>query len=108
MIGSPRAMREYVNDIYHSQLSDIQRLNTRHAYKDSKLQFQALALDQYSASIAPYSFAIRESADDNIETDITLQENGIPLENKGTGTQCFIKTKLSWERHQLQTKVLRL
>ena len=98
MIGSPRAMREYVNDIYHSQLSDIQRLNTRHAYKDSKLQFQALALDQYSASIAPYSFAIRESADDNIETDITLQENGIPLENKGTGTQCFIKTKLSLNR----------
>ena len=97
-IGSPRAMREYVNDIYHSQLSDIQRLNTRHAYKDSKLQFQAQALAQYSASIAPYSFAIRESADDNIETDITLHENGIPLENKGTGTQCFIKTKLSLNR----------
>ena len=97
-IGSPHAMREYVNDIYHSQLSDIQRLNTRHAYKDSKLRFQVQTLAQYSASITPYSFAIRESADDNIETDITLHENGIPLENKGTGTQCFIKTKLSLNR----------
>ncbi|BCS84114.1 ATP-dependent endonuclease [Prevotella herbatica] len=97
-IGSPFAMREYVNDIYHSQLTDLQRVNTRHAYKDSKIQFQVQTLAQYNALISPYNFAIRESADDNIETDITLLENEIPLENKGLGTQCFIKTKLSMNR----------
>lgn len=97
-IGSPHAMREYVNDIYHSQLSDLQRISAKHAYKDSKLLFQSQNLAQYNAQISPYSFAIRESADDNIETDITLLENSIPLENKGTGTQCFIKTKLSLNR----------
>ena len=97
-IDAPHAMREYVNDIYHAQLSEIQRLDAKHAYKDSKLQFQIQTLAQYNMSIAPYSFAIRESADDNIETDITLHDNGIPLENKGTGTQCFIKTKLSLNR----------
>lgn len=94
-IGSPYAMREYVNDIYRTRLTDIERIKTRHAYKDSKLQFQAHTLAQYNAEFAPYCFAIRESADDNIETDITILENDIPLENKGTGTQCFIKTRLA-------------
>lgn len=97
-IGSPRAMREYVSDIYHSQLTDIQRVGTRHAYKDSKIQFQTQTLAQYNALIPPYNFAIRESTDNNIETDITLLENEIPLENKGTGAQCFIKTKLSMSK----------
>ncbi|ULB34337.1 ATP-dependent nuclease [Proteiniphilum propionicum] len=97
-IGSPRAMRDYVSDIYHVQLTDEQRINARYAYKNNKVQFQNQILAQYNALIPPYSFAIRESADDNIETDITLLENDIPLENKGTGTQCFIKTELSINR----------
>ena len=97
-IGNSYSMREYVNNIFHSQLTDLQRVNARHAYKDSKLKFQSDFLAQYNERIAPYSFAIRESADDNIETDITLVESNIPLDNKGTGTQCFIKTKLSLNR----------
>ena len=94
-IGNPYAMREYVNDIFRSQLTDLQRVNTRHAYKDSKIQFQNKTLAKYNDQISPYSFAIRDSSDANIETDITLVENNIPLENKGAGTQCFIKTQLS-------------
>ena len=78
--------------------TDLQRINARHAYKDCKIQFQTHTLAQYNQQIAPYSFAIRESSDDNIETDITLMENNIPLENKGTGTQCFIKTQLALNR----------
>ena len=39
-IGSPRAMRDYVNDIYHAQLTDEQRINARYAYKDNKVRFQ--------------------------------------------------------------------
>ena len=92
-IGNSYSMREYVSNIFHSQLTDLQRVNARHAYKDSKLKFQSDFLAQYNERIAPYSFAIRESADDNIETDITLVDSNIPLDNKGTGTQCFIKTK---------------
>lgn len=97
-IGNPHSMREYVSDIFRSQLTEQQRASARHAYKDSKIQFQANSLAQYNAQIAPYSFAIRESAEDNIETDVTLVENNIPLENKGTGVQCFIKTQLALNR----------
>ena len=97
-IGNPYAMREYVNDIFRSQLTEQQRVEAKHAYKNSKIQFQANNLAQYNKLIVPYSFAIRETSDDNIETDITLLENNIPLENKGKGTQCFIKTELSLKK----------
>lgn len=97
-IGSPRAMRDYVNDIYRSFLTEEERTNTRYQYKNFKVWFQQDILDSYSESIKPYSFGIRESSDENIETAVILLENNIPLENKGTGTQCFIKTKLAMKR----------
>lgn len=97
-VGSTHSMREYVNDIYHYHLTDLQRVNTRYAYKDSKIKFQTNNLAQYNEKIAPYSFAIKETSEDNIETDITLVENDIPIENKGTGMLCFIKTQLALNR----------
>lgn len=97
-VGSPYAMREYIRDIYRSQLDDIQRINTRHSYHQSKVDFQNNILTPFNANIAPFSFAVRESSDDNIETDVTLIEGNVPIENKGAGTQCFIKTDLSLKR----------
>ena len=38
---------------------------------------------------------IKDTFDDNIETGINLEENNVPIENKGTGKQCFIKTELA-------------
>jgi len=76
-------------------VNEADRINNRHEYHRSKIEFQHKILDQFSADIAPYSFTIRESSDDNIETDISLLDNNIPIENKGTGEQCFIKTDLA-------------
>ena len=39
--------------------------------------------------------SIRISFRTAISQDITLTDSNIPLENKGTGEQCFIKTKLA-------------
>lgn len=97
-IGSPYAMREYVREIYRSQLNEVQRVGTKHSYHQSKVNFQHDVLSAYNANIAPFTFAVRESSDDNIETDVTLVENNVPIENKGAGMQCFIKTDLSLKR----------
>lgn len=97
-VGSPYAMREYIRDIYRSQLDDIQRINTRHSYHQSKVDFQNHILTPFNARIAPFPFAVRESSDDNIETDVTLMAGNVPIENMGAGTQCFIKTELSLKR----------
>lgn len=97
-IGSPYAMREYVREIYRSQLDELQRVGTKHSYHQSKVNFQNTVLTAYNVNIAPFNFAVRESVDDNIETDVTLVENNIPIESKGSGMQCFIKTDLSLKR----------
>ena len=94
-IGSPFAMKEYVRRIYASKVNETDRINNKHAYHASKAEFQRNVLDQYSVNIVPYKFTIRESSDDNIETDISLLDGNIPIENKGTGEQCFIKTDLA-------------
>lgn len=97
-IGSPKAMREYVKDIYYSSLSDENRRQTRHEYHNAKTSFQRQFLSQYSTIIEPYEFAVKETSEDNIETDITLTHNNIPIENKGTGKQCFIKTEMALKK----------
>jgi predicted ATP-dependent endonuclease of OLD family len=38
---------------------------------------------------------VKNDSKSNMETDLTLFEDGIPIENKGRGKQCFIKTKFA-------------
>lgn len=94
-IGSPYAMREYVHNIYVGKVKEAERVNNRHAYHTAKDKFQKDILEKYSQELTPYKFCIKDSSDDNIETSINLEEKGIPIENKGTGMQCFIKTQLA-------------
>lgn len=92
-IGSPYSMREYVREVYKAHADDAKRIELKHAYHENKLNFQNNKLNVIN--VHPYAFAIKESADDNLETDITLTERHIPIENKGTGLQCYIKTELA-------------
>lgn len=97
-INSPIAMRDYVNAIYRATLSDQDRYIAKLAYRESKKRFEDTTLAAYNTSIAPQRFAVRDDMDDNLDTDITILEDGVPLENKGAGTQCFVKTQLSLTR----------
>lgn len=94
-IGNPYAMREYVHKIYMAKVNENDRINNKHAYHSTKRKFQEESLSKFNAGIEPYKFCIKDSSDGNIETDINLEENNVAIENKGTGRQCFIKTKLA-------------
>lgn len=94
-IGSPYAMREYVHNIYIGKVKEHERIINRHAYHTAKKKFQNEVLEKYSRDLEPYKFCIKDSSEDNIETDINLEQDNIPIENKGTGKQCFIKTELA-------------
>ena len=94
-IGNPHAMNEYVRKIYLGQVTVLDRMTNRHSYHAQKIRFSNDVLAKYNDHIAPYQFSIKESSVDNIETDINLLDNDVPIENKGTGIQCFIKTELA-------------
>lgn len=98
-LGNKLTMLDYVNTIYRSCLHETDRLRIKLAYRDGKKDFQDSVLSKYNAGIAPKQFAVKDGVENNIETDITIIEDGIPLENKGAGIQCFAKTQLSLNRY---------
>ena len=95
-IGNPHAMNEYVRTMYHSITTTEQRLHLRNEYHRMKERFAHDILSVYCRNLQGVSpYAIKENSEENIETAITLQYDGVPIENKGTGQLCFIKTELA-------------
>lgn len=95
MIGGDFAMSQYVQDIYKAKLSDEERTLAKHKYHSAKCKFKDDVLAQYDPKLSGYSFAVKDSAKDNLDTDLTILEGGIDISNKGTGKQCFVKTELA-------------
>lgn len=95
MIGSEYAMSEFVRDIFSANLSEQERHEARWTYRQQKENFKTEKLNQYSGRLNQYSFAIKNSSHNNLDTDITIEEDNITLDNKGTGRQCFIKADIA-------------
>lgn len=107
-IGSEFAMFQYVQDIFKAKLTDEERTLARHQYHTAKCNFKKTALSRYDAKLSGYSFSVKESSKDNLDTDLTIIEGGIDISNKGTGKQCFIKTELALKQADDRTNVVLL
>ena len=95
-IGNPYAMNEYVQTMYRSQTTNEQRLQIKHNYHLLKERFAQTTLAPFRPSQdGTCMYSVKDNSTDNIETAITLHYQGVPLENKGTGQLCFIKTELA-------------
>lgn len=99
-IGSQYSINEYVKTLYNSKLTSEQRIDIKQKYHSHKEKFKAEVLAGFNEANDNYTFALKNSPQSNIETDITILYNDIPIENKGTGMQCFIKTELSLQKAQ--------
>lgn len=94
-IGSEFAMCQYVKDMFNSALAEDERTLARYEYRASKNNFSNTSLKKYNLRIPGYSFAVKDSLRDNLETSLTIEEGGIDISNKGTGYQCLIKAVLA-------------
>lgn len=94
-IGSEFAMKQYIKDVFNSTLAEDERTSARYEYHSSKNNFRDTALKKYSTRLSKCSFAVKNSSRDNLDTDLTIEEQGIDISNKGTGHQCFIKAELA-------------
>jgi putative ATP-dependent endonuclease of the OLD family len=98
-ISNEYATREYVNTIYNSNVEDSERNRHQNAYRKYKEDFRRDVLAGVNQRIgAGYSFAIKTGSKANLETDLTISENDINIENKGKGRQCFIKTEFALKK----------
>lgn len=98
-IDTEYAAREYTRTVFgfHTQAPDRYRLENR--YRQGKEGFQKENLKTLNETLGDYQFALRTSVRSNLETDLVITKDGIPIENRGKGEQCFIKTNFALQKH---------
>ena len=91
-IDSDYASREYTKSMFVANTDAVQRSRLESEYRQSKDDFRANKLGTLNAQIADFSFSVRTSSKSNLETDLRIVEGGVPLELRGKGRQCQVKT----------------
>mgnify|MGYP003108457876 FL=1 len=99
-IDSEYAAREYTRTVFgfHTEVPDRYRLENR--YRQGKELFGRENLKDLNDALGDYQFALRTSSRSNLETDLVITKDGIPIENRGKGEQCFIKTNFALQKHE--------
>ena len=99
VIGSEYALNEYVSSIYSSALSVLDRQKAKHQYGTVKKTFKQEVLKAFDAYLDEgYSFSVKNAGKNSLETDLTIEKDGVPITDKGMGVQCMIKTQLALRR----------
>ena len=97
-IGNEYAIRAYIKDLYNTNVEGIEKAKHQNEYRKHKEQFKSNVLSDLNKRLDKYTFSVRTSGKANLESDLTISENGITIENKGKGQQCFIKTEFALKK----------
>jgi len=98
-IDSDYAAREYTRSVFAVHADVAGRSRLEHLYRQSKDAFAEGHLAAVNRGIDSYQFDVRTSSKANLETDLVITESDIPIESKGKGRQCFIKTEFALGKH---------
>lgn len=107
-ISSEYAIKEYVKDMYNAFSSSVEKNIHQNEYRKHKETYKNTVLTSLNSKVQDYDFSIRSNSKSNLETDLTLTENNISIENKGKGIQCFIKTKFALSRTEESIDIILL
>lgn len=99
-INNEYATREYIKAVYHANSEASVRSKHQNEYRRHKSEFRDNVLKDLNLNLKNYQFSVKTSSKANLETDLTLTENSISIENKGKGRQCFIKTEFALRKNK--------
>ena len=99
-INSEYANNQYIKAMYEVTVDQPQRYSLQNEYRLQKNNFRDNKLNEINHELEGCDFAIRSGSKFNLETDLTLTEEGIPIENRGKGKQCFIKTAFALRKRE--------
>jgi predicted ATP-dependent endonuclease of OLD family len=94
-ISNEYATKEYIKAVYNSNVKDAEKNKHQNEYRKHKEHFRKNILAALNDRLTDYCFTIRTSSKANLETDLTISEDNINIENRGKGKQCFIKTEFA-------------
>lgn len=99
-INNEYATRRYISNLYESLLSPVDRSILANEYRQQKISFKDNSLHRVNNNLSDYEFSIRSNPRSNLDTDLTIVEGDIPIEHKGKGKQCFVKTEFALSQPQ--------
>ncbi len=98
-IGNEYALNDFISTIYGVALNQVEQLATKHSYGTSKAGFKANVLAPFNNKLPDgYTFAVKNTGKNCLENDLTIELDGVPITEKGTGVQCVVKTQLALKR----------
>jgi putative ATP-dependent endonuclease of OLD family len=107
-INNEYATREYTRSMYAANADVAERHLHSIEYRKAKSTFRDAVFKKMNDALETYKFAVRTSPKASVETDIIITEGEIPIESKGKGRQCFIKTEFALRNRKQALDVLLL
>lgn len=107
-INNEYATKSYIKTLYHNSIKDAEKNKHQNEYRKHKENFRATVLTKLNNRISDYSFSVRTNSKANLETDLTIKEGNIEIENKGKGRQCFIKTDFALQKNETELDIILL
>ncbi|MDO9014321.1 MAG: AAA family ATPase [Polynucleobacter sp.] len=107
-INNEYATSAYTRSMYAAHASVVERNLHGFEYRRAKSKFRDEVLKVLNEPLNTYKFDVRTSPKASLETDIIITEGDIPIESKGKGRQCFIKTEFALREREHSLDVLLL
>ena len=107
-INNEYATREYTRSMYAAHANAVQRNLHSFEYRKAKSKFKEDVFKAMNDALDTYKFDVRTSPKASVETDIIITEGDIPIDSKGKGRQCFIKTEFALRNREHALNVLLL
>lgn len=101
-IDSEYAVRDYTRSMFEVHSDGRDRNKLENLYRRNKSAFRDDHLKALNKNLSDCQFGVRTDAQSNLESDLMITEGGIPIENKGKGRQCFVKTEFALKRSTAQ------
>jgi len=92
--------------MYQSTVENAEKNKHQNEYRKHKQNFKDTILKDLNDRISDYSFSIKTNSKSNLQTDLTISENDIEIENRGKGRQCFIKTEFALKKNETDLDVV--
>jgi putative ATP-dependent endonuclease of the OLD family len=104
-IDSENAVREYTRSVFGLYADVPERSKLENQYRRGKETFRDLHLSPVNSKLTDFQFGVRSGSRSNLEADLVITEDGIPLDSRGKGRQCFLKTEFALSKHKAASKL---
>lgn len=91
-IDSEQASKIYTQSLFGTNADDKVRNKLEASYRRIKDEFRDVHLKSINEKITDFAFGVRTSSKSNLGTDLVILEDKIPLDIRGKGRQCMVKT----------------